>query len=154
MVFYNEYTKDLKISDILPMEKDLNQFQFEVSFIKASDYNNIRKLEGKQEIQLDDSDLLLTSNYSELAAEIQTFMDDNDTLKLSDSVYEIQNTDVINTNLKTDFAENNLLTIIIDDAFLNDASVITSVVNIEFANKSNSQSKKRFRRVNVRLQTR
>ncbi|MGO1356484.1 MAG: FtsX-like permease family protein [Alkalibacterium gilvum] len=144
VVFYNEYTKDLKISDILPMEKDLNQFQFEVSFIKASDYNNIRKLEGKQEIQLDDSDLLLTSNYSELAAEIQTFMDDNDTLKLSDSVYEIQNTDVINTNLKTDFAENNLLTIIIDDAFLNDASVITSVVNIEFANKSNSQSKKDF----------
>ena len=71
-------------------------------------------------------------------------MKDNDTIKLDNKTYNIKNNRVIEDNLKTDFMQNNMLTLIVSDDVCNNKELTSSNVNVNFANKDKEKRETEF----------
>ena len=144
VAYYNEYRADTKISDILSLNDISKNVNFEVSYIKISDYNKIREINNEEPINLNNDEILITSNFSKTLPIIENYMKYNKTIKIKDKVYNIKNEEVIKDNLKTEFMQNNIITIIINDEFCNDKTIISSNVNITFNENNKNQSENNF----------
>ena len=107
VAYYNEYRADTKISDVLSLNDINKNVNFEVSYMKISDYNKIREINNEEPINLN-------------------------------------NEEVIKDNLKTEFMQNNIITIIINDEFCNDKTISSSNVNINFNENNKNQSENNF----------
>ena len=64
VAYYNEYEADTKISDLLLLNDYDKNMDFKVSYIKISDYNKMRELNNEKSINLNDDEVLITSNFS------------------------------------------------------------------------------------------
>lgn len=144
VAYYNEYRADTKISDVLSLNDIDKNMNFDVSYIKNSDYNKIRKISNEESINLNNDEVLITSNFSKTLSIIENYMENNKTIKIKDKVYNIKNEEVIKDNLKTEFMQNNIITIIINDEFCNDKTRISSNVNINFNENNKNQSENNF----------
>lgn len=144
VAYYNEYRADTKISDVLSLNDIDKNMNFDVSYIKNSDYNKIRKISNEESINLNNDEVLITSNFSKTLSIIENYMENNKTIKIKDKVYNIKNEEVIKDNLKTEFMQNNIITIIINDEFCNDKTRIASNVNINFNENNKNQSENNF----------
>lgn len=144
VAYYNEYRADTKISDILALNDISKNVNFEVSYIKISDYNKIREINNEEPINLNNDEILITSNFSKTLPIIENYMKDNKTIKIKDKVYNIKNEEVIKDNLKTEFMQNNIITIIINDEFCKDKTISSSNVNINFNENNKNQSENNF----------
>lgn len=144
VVYYNEYKADTKISDVLSLNDISKNVNFEISYIKISDYNKIREINNEEPINLNNDEILITSNFSKTLPIIENYMKDNKTIKIKDKVYNIKNEEVIKDNLKTEFMQNNIITIIINDEFCKDKTISSSNVNINFNENNKNQSENNF----------
>ncbi len=145
LVFYNEYRSNEKIYDIIPIASK-DKIESYATFIKVSDYNNIRKLNNQEVVKLDKNEVLVLSNYDNILPFIEQYIANNDTLKLDGNIYKIKNKSVIKENLKTYFMKNNIFTVVINDEFCNEDNLISSNININF-NSENSDSKIAFEKL-------
>lgn len=143
-VFFNKYKNDVKIQDIVPLDKANKNVNFEVEFIKISDYNNIREMNDKKPIELKEKEILISSNSDKLLPSIQSFVKNNNKAMIKDEEYIIVNHDIIEENLYTGFMKDNFFTIIINDQFCKDATLFASILNVNFSDENREQSKKRF----------
>lgn len=132
VVYYNEYSDGKKISYIMPLNNDIKKMDYKISYIKISDYNKIREISNENPIHLNKNEVLITSNFSKVLPSIKKYMKDNDTIKIHDKVYNIKNKDVIEENLKTDFMQNNIFAIVVNDELCNNMNIVTSNVNVNF----------------------
>lgn len=144
VAYYNEYRADTKISDVLSLNDINKNVNFEVSYMKISDYNKIREINNEEPINLNNDEILITSNFSKTLPIIENYMKYNKTIKIKDKVYNIKNEEVIKDNLKTEFMQNNIITIIINDEFCNDKTISSSNVNINFNENNKNQSENNF----------
>lgn len=144
VVYYNEYRADTKISDVLSLNDISKNVNFEISYIKISDYNKIREINNEEPINLNNDEILITSNFSKTLPIIENYMKDNKTIKIKDKVYNIKNEEVIKDNLKTEFMQNNIITMIINDEFCKDKTISSSNVNTNFNENNKNQSENNF----------
>lgn len=144
VAYYNEYRADTKISDVLSLNDINKNVNFEVSYMKISDYNKIREINNEEPINLNNDEILITSNFSKTLPIIENYMKYNKTIKIKDKVYNIKNEEVIKDNLKTEFMQNNIITIIINDELCNDKTISSSNVNINFNENNKNQSENNF----------
>ena len=144
VVYYNEYVDNTKIQDVLPLDKDTQNMDFKISYIKISDYNKLRKLKNEKAVDLKENEVLITSNYSKLLPSIKKYMKDNNTIRLKDKTYNIKNKEVIEENLQTDFMQNNMFTVIVSDNACNDKQAFSSNVNINFGGKDKEKREANF----------
>lgn len=139
LVFYNEYVDGTTLLDIMPLKNE--KLDYKVSFIKLSDYNNIQKLEQKEPISLDNNEVIVSSNVSAVVNGINKYMASSRILTLGDQTYTIKNNHINEENLKTSESKSNFITVIINDHFLKETPIYTSILNINFKNEN---SKERF----------
>ncbi|MDN6166575.1 MAG: ABC transporter permease [Tetragenococcus koreensis] len=139
LVFYNEYVDGTTLLDIMPLKNE--KLDYKVSFIKLSDYNNIQKLEQKEPISLDNNEVIVSSNVSAVVNGINKYMASSRILTLGDQTYTIKNNHINEENLKTSESKSNFITVIINDHFLEETPIYTSILNINFKNEN---SKERF----------
>ena len=59
-------------------------------------------------------------------------MKNNDTINLDGKIYNIKNKEVIEDNLKTDYMQSNILTVIVSDDLCKDKELYSSNVNVNF----------------------
>lgn len=144
VVYYNEYGDGTKIQDVLPLDKDTQNMNFRIPYIKISDYNKIRELKNEKAINLKENEVLITSNYSKLLPSIKRYINDNNTIKLNGQIYNIKNKEVIEENLQTDFMQNNMFTVIVSDNLCNDKEKLTSNVNVNFGGKDKEKREANF----------
>lgn len=144
VVYYNEYGDGTKIQDVLPLDKDTQNMDFKISYIKISDYNKLRKLKNEKAVDLKENEVLITSNYSKLLPSIKKYMKYNNTIRLKDKTYNIKNKEVIEENLQTDFMQNNMFTVIVSDNECNDKQAFSSNVNINFGGKDKEKREANF----------
>ena len=71
-------------------------------------------------------------------------MKNNKTIKIDNKVYNLKNEKVIKHNLKTDYMENNIFTIVVNDKLCNNMNVSSSIVNVSFASNNNEKSQVDF----------
>ena len=144
VVYFNEYKDDKKIKDVITTSKDIKNSESLVYYVKVSDYNKLRELNNEKPINLKENEVLITSNFSRLIPSIEKYMKDNDTIKLDNKTYNIKNNKVIEDNLKTDFMQNNMLTLIVSDDVCNNKELTSSNVNVNFANKDKEKRETEF----------
>ena len=144
VAYFNEYKDDKKIKDVITTSKDIKNSEYLVYYVKVSDYNKLRELNNEKPINLKENEVLITSNFSRLIPSIEKYMKDNDTIKLDNKTYNIKNNKVIEDNLKTDFMQNNMLTLIVSDDVCNNKELTSSNVNVNFANKDKEKRETEF----------
>ena len=147
VAYYNEYGDETKISEIMPLSNEVKDMDFDISYIKISDYNKIRELDNKKTINLKENEVLITSNYSKLLPSIKSYMETNDTIKLDGKIYNIKNKEVIEENLKTDFMQNNMLTLVVSDNLCNNKTLRSSIMNVNFDENHRDKSEENFTKI-------
>ena len=144
VAYFNEYKDDKKIKDVITTSKDIKNSESLVYYVKVSDYNKLRELNNEKPINLKENEVLITSNFSRLIPSIEKYMKDNDTIKLDNKTYNIKHNKVIEDNLKTDFMQDNMFTLIVSDDVCNNKELTSSNVNVNFANKDKEKRETEF----------
>lgn len=144
VAYYNEYANGMRIQDFLPLNDDVKNANFEILYIKSTDYNKMRELNNEKPIYLKENEVLITSNFSKLLPSIEKYMKDNDTIKIDNKVYNIKNKDVIKENLKTDFMQNNIFTVVVNDKLCNNMALSSSNVNVNFSGNNKDKREANF----------
>ena len=144
VAYFNEYKDNTKIKDVITTSKDIKNSKALVSYVKISDYNKLRELNNEKPIDLKENEVLITSNFSILQSSIEKYMKDNKTIKLDNKTYNIKNKKVIKDNLKTDFMQDNMFTLIVSDDVCNDKELASSNVNVNFSGKDKEKRETEF----------
>lgn len=144
VAYYNEYSNGTEISDIIELKDDVKSMNFKVNFIKISQYNKMRELDNEAPIELNSNEVLITSNFAKLLPSIENYISENNTLKIKDKEYFIKNKKVVNHNLRTYYMQNNMLSIVINDDFCNNAQLSSSNVNINFGGDNVAEKESNF----------
>ncbi len=134
VAYYNEYTDGTRVQDIISLkdESEKNNIDAQISYVKISDYNKLREISNKEPIDLKENEVLITSNFSDLLPLMEKHMKNNDTINLDGKIYNIKNKEVIEDNLKTDYMQSNILTVIVSDDLCKDKELYSSNVNVNF----------------------
>ncbi|HBF4995178.1 TPA: ABC transporter permease [Clostridioides difficile] len=143
VAYYDEYINGNKLSDVMQGQYS-GRVDFEVAYIKSSQYNEIRKLRGEKSITLSNDEVLITSNATEVVPSIEEYMKNNKIIKIDNKAYNIKNKKVIKDNLRTDFTETNALTVVVNDKLCDSMEISSSIVNINFASDNNEKSQEDF----------
>lgn len=144
VVYYNEYIDGTKMSDILSLDRDVKKFDYEISYIKSSEYNKMRELNNEDPINLKENEILITSNFSKIIPSIEKYMESNNTVKIKGKTYNIKNKEIIKDNLKTNFMQDNIFTVVISDNLFNNKTITSSNVNINFVGNNVTKKEEQF----------
>lgn len=130
--YFNKYQGDMKISYLIGNDKDDKKLEDNATFIKISDYNNLRKLRNEKPVTLLNDEILMTANTARTLPQVEKYMKNNSTVKLEGKVYKIKNKKVVEENFTDEYAKNNYFTIIINDKFCEGKRIASSNLNINF----------------------
>ncbi len=150
-VYFDIYDSGVKLKDIIN-KKDLinkyilsDEFDFyNIDLIKLSDYNNIRKLKGKDTESLKENEIILTSNNRSILDILNKEFEKNKKINLYNKEYKIKNGDIIEESLKSSPYLNNIATLIVNDNIVQNAETKSSNLNVQFT-KNKKKSEKNFR---------
>ena len=132
VAYYNEYRDGKIISDIIPLNDDVERLDYNISYIKISDYNKMREIRNEEPIDLNKDEVLITSNLYKLLPSIEKYMKNNNAIKIDGKIYYIKNKEVIKENLKTDYTQNNIFTLVVNDELCNNMNIFSSNVSVNF----------------------
>lgn len=148
-VYYDIYTSKLTFSDIFANDttkankKILNNIGNQgIGFIKLSDYNNIRKLDGKKPVDLDSNKVILMSNNNTMSDIADRFLEKNNTLKIDGKEYTIQNKKPVTDALHSTGFADNFLTLVVNGNLTNNLPVESSNLNVNFTGDYKSSEEK------------
>lgn len=85
--------------------------------IKLSEFNALRKLQGKESLSLDNDEVYISSNYDSVKGVIEKFINNNENIELLDKIYKIKEKEIIKDALETSPLGTNVFTIIVPDSF-------------------------------------
>ena len=132
VAYYNEYRDGKIISDIIPLNDDVERLDYNISYVKISDYNKMREIRNEEPIDLNKDEVLITSNLYKLLPSIEKYMKNNNAIKIDGKTYYIKNKEVIKENLKTDYTQNNIFTLVVNDELCNNMNIFSSNVSVNF----------------------
>lgn len=146
-VYYDIYNSNLKFNNIFTKyetkldKKILSTVgKQNIEFIKISDYNKIRKLDGKNPVDLENNKVILMSNNNTI---LNKFLEKNNDIKIDGKNYTIQNKKVLTDALHSTGLADNFLTLVVEDNLTNNLVVQSSNLNINF-NSDYKKSEEKF----------
>ncbi|MGL5347870.1 MAG: FtsX-like permease family protein [Peptostreptococcaceae bacterium] len=149
--YYFEYRVDENIKDIFSKyikEDQMKKFKkfekMKTYTIKLSEYNEIRKLDGKEPITLDSNEVLFTSNMSEVVDIVNEILKYNDKLNIENKEYAIKNKAVITDAIRTTGFGDNVYTIVVNDDVLKGKSPTTSYLNVNYDPTKKEETEKKY----------
>lgn len=107
--------------------------------MSLSDFNAIRKLAGKEPVQLNDDEIFVASNYEYVKTAIEAFLSKEGSIKLDSKTYKIKNKEPLNDATSTSGANIVTLTFIVPDKVVKNTTVHDQVINFNFTDKSKKQ---------------
>ncbi|MDB8790044.1 FtsX-like permease family protein [Romboutsia sp. 1001216sp1] len=147
-LYYNTYDSGFEIKNLnkgldKENQKNLNKIEdIGADFIKISEYNDIRKLEGKKSISLGKNEVLIMSNNNMASKIINNFLENNKEIKIDKKNYKVKNEKAIEDSLHTTALADNMFTIVVNDDLTNKLQVRESYLNVNFGeNSKNSEEK-------------
>lgn len=150
--FFNEYyIEDVKEADIVgkfandKVKKVIeNGYSSGTTVVKISDYNNIRKLSGKEALYLNENELLVTSNFDKYEDSLKEFLSNKESIKIDGKSYNVKNTELITDANYTDTISSNMLTLIVPDKLVQDRVPKTSYININYIGNNKVDIEKEY----------
>ncbi|NFF78464.1 ABC transporter permease [Clostridium sporogenes] len=144
---YNDYYTGLKASELLKIE-ERNFTRYDVYFSKISDYNKILKLKGEKEITLNKSEVLILSSSGGAINLINEKLKSNRRINIRGIEYLVKNGKVIEENLKTSSIADNFCTVVINDEFVSDYKISSSILNVMYLDKNREENNKKYNKIN------
>ncbi|MEG2291007.1 MAG: ABC transporter permease [Clostridium sp.] len=144
---YNEYDSDIRIQDIIGEDSKVKPGKFLATFIKISDYNKIKELNNEEKINLKKDEVLVLSNFQDIVLPTNEFLKGNDKMKINGKEYLVKNKKVIEENLESDVAKNNIFTVVMDDNLFQGAKVSASKMNVQFSEADREATEKAYREI-------
>ncbi|GAA0063644.1 FtsX-like permease family protein [Clostridium sp. CTA-1] len=144
---YNDYYTGLKASELLKI-KERNFTRYDVYFSKISDYNKILKLKGEKEITLNKSEVLILSSSGGAINLINEKLKSNRRINIRGIEYLVKNDKVIEENLKTSSIADNFCTVVMNDEFVSDYKISSSILNVMYLDKNREENNKKYNKIN------
>ncbi|MCW6110162.1 FtsX-like permease family protein [Clostridium sporogenes] len=144
---YNDYYTGLKASELLKI-KERNFARYDVYFSKISDYNKILKLKGEKEITLNKNEVLILSSSGGAINLINEKLKSNRKINIKGIEYLVKNDKVIEENLKTSSIADNFCTVVINDEFVSDYKISSSILNVMYLDKNREENNKKYNKIN------
>ncbi|NFQ67782.1 ABC transporter permease [Clostridium sporogenes] len=144
---YNDYYTGLKASELLKIE-ERNFTRYDVYFSKISDYNKILKLKGEKEITLNKSEVLILSSSGGAINLINEKLKSNRRINIKGIEYLVKNDKVIEENLKTSSIADNFCTVVMNDEFVSDYKISSSILNVMYLDKNREENNKKYNKIN------
>ncbi|AKC62904.1 ABC transporter permease [Clostridium sporogenes] len=144
---YNDYYTELKASELLKI-KERNFTRYDVYFSKISDYNKILKLKGEKEITLNKSEVLILSSSGGAINLINEKLKSNRRINIRGIEYLVKNGKVIEENLKTSSIADNFCTVVMNDEFVSDYKISSSILNVMYLDKNREENNKKYNKIN------
>ncbi|GAA0081470.1 FtsX-like permease family protein [Clostridium sp. CTA-6] len=144
---YNDYYTELKASELLKI-KERNFTRYDVYFSKISDYNKILKLKGEKEITLNKSEVLILSSSGGAINLINEKLKSNRRINIREIEYLVKNGKVIEENLKTSSIADNFCTVVMNDEFVSDYKISSSILNVMYLDKNREENNKKYNKIN------
>ncbi len=144
---YNDYYTGLKASELLKIN-ERNFARYNVYFSKISDYNKILKLKGEKEITLNKNEVLILSSSGGAINLINEKLKSNRRINIKGIEYLAKNDKVIEENLKTSSIADNFCTVVINDEFVSDYKISSSIFNVMYLDKNREENNKKYNKIN------
>ncbi|APH13888.1 ftsX-like permease family protein [Clostridium sporogenes] len=144
---YNDYYTGLKASELLKI-KERNFARYNVYFSKISDYNKILKLKDEKEITLNKNEVLILSSSGGAINLINEKLKSNRRINIKGIEYLVKNDKVIEENLKTSSIADNFCTVVINDEFVSDYKISSSILNVMYLDKNREENNKKYNKIN------
>lgn len=145
---YYKYTSKIKISDLFNPNKNESADKYFVDFIKLSDYNKMLELQGKNNIVLNDNEVIIFSNRIDLAKSINQYLNDSNKISIQNKEYLVNNKKALETNLETYPVINLNCTIIINDDFIPSHDIYESVLNVKYLDNNREEKNEKYSKIN------
>ncbi|HDR8141895.1 ABC transporter [Bacillus thuringiensis] len=142
-VSYNVYSTEMKVGDLIP-ETFKDYRDSGVNIIKVSDYNKILNLKGEKKITLNNNEVVLLSNINRLVNPINKRLKNSNKVNIKEKEYLVKNAKVIQENLYTSDAQLNFFAIVINDEFVSDHKISTSVLNVNYVDGNREEYNKKY----------
>lgn len=152
-VVVEEYRLEDRYGDILKNyvnnknNKIINKDYNEILALKISDYNKVRELNGESPININDNEILLTSNFSKLIPTIREYMNDNKSIKINGEDYNIKNKELITEAYESTGFANNFFTVVLPDEVLKGVKTSNTILNINFKGENTEKSEEEIQEV-------
>ncbi|MGH0556632.1 FtsX-like permease family protein [Bacillus pretiosus] len=142
-VSYNVYSTEMKVGDLIP-EAFKDYRDNGANIIKVSDYNKILNLKGEKKITLNNNEVVLLSNINRLVNPINKRLKNSNKVNIKEKEYLVKNAKVIQENLYTSDAQLNFFAIVINDEFVSDHKISTSVLNVNYVDGNREEYNKKY----------
>lgn len=143
----NIYETGMKVGEFFTKENEGFK-DYDVEFVKISDYNKILKLKGEKEINLNSNEVLIMSNNNFIVNSINERLKNSNKINIKGKEYLIKNSKAIEENLETDYMVSNIFTIVINDEFLSGYKISTSVINVNYLDGNREELNKKYDKLN------
>ena len=147
--YFTIYDSGIKLKNLIDEKYVKNKntinetFDFaKLELMKISDYNNIRKLEGKKSIYISPNEVILTSNRSEYLNIFKDAFGKTRKFNLYGKDYNLKNGEVYEETLKSSEFLENIATLIVNDSVVENAKPVSSNLNVQFTGDYNKSEKK------------
>lgn len=147
--YFTIYDSGIKLKNLIDGKYAKNKntinetFDFaKLELMKISDYNNIRKLEGKKSIYISPNEVILTSNRSEYLNIFKDAFGKTRKINLYGKDYNLKNGEVYEETLKSSEFLENIATLIVNDSVVENAKPVSSNLNVQFTGDYNKSEKK------------
>lgn len=146
VVYYNEYElKDTdfynvfndNINDTKKVNKNSGH-RYGITTIDITSYNKIRNLKGEKEINLNNNEILLSSNANNVIPVLKSMVEKKSEITINNKKYKVANSSligkdkVITGSLESSGMKSNDLTLIVPDNVVTNLEKISSKVNINY----------------------
>ena len=138
-------TKDLlnkyAITDDQKQMVDLEVFE-KLRMIKLSEYNKMRNLNGKSNIDLNDDEIVISSNYEPLKEIIKGFIEKEKLIKIGDKEFKIKENRIETEAISTSPISDNMFALIVPDNLVNGLDPVVEILNLNFVGNNKDEAKK------------
>lgn len=149
--FFDEYKLDLTVSDLLSdyltkedaADLSENYMDGPVSAIRSSQYDSLMQLKGQQPSGLNDSEILIVSNYGQMNAALDDFMEKESIISIDGKDYTIKNEEPIKENIVSTGSRLDFFYIVVPDSFTGNLTPESTGFNVMF-DGDEKESKEKF----------
>ncbi|WP_066875178.1 FtsX-like permease family protein [Clostridium mediterraneense] len=116
----------------------------ELEVMSLTNYNNLRKLEGKAPITLKNGQTLLLANFSKSITALNNALSETKQIQIGDRKYTVENSKVIDEGLTTSGITDNMGTAIVPDSDVKGLKFSSSGVNINYGNADKEKAEQKY----------
>ena len=151
--YYNEYIINETLSKSLDkyinenQKKELSKVDsYNIYAIKESEYNKVMELENEEKVNLNNGEILITSNNDKVIKPLNDILKENNKIDLNNKVYTIKNNKVVTVSTRTTNFADNFISIIVKDNEINNlnATLSANYLNINYNSNNRYKSEEKF----------